>query len=103
MTPLTVARQAPLYMRFSRQEYWSGLPFPSGGDQPNPGTEPIVSCIASGFFTTEPPEKHLYLYTEEVKRVILKSSQFLNDKRPVLMGQGPRVTQGLVSGERGPH
>jgi hypothetical protein len=36
----TVAHQAPLSMGFSRQEYWSGLPFPPPGDLPNPGTEP---------------------------------------------------------------
>ena len=36
----TVARQTPLSMGFSRQEYWSGLPFPSPGDLPNPGIEP---------------------------------------------------------------
>ena len=39
-TPWTVAYQAPQYMEFSRQEYWSGLPFPSPGDLPNPRTEP---------------------------------------------------------------
>ena len=39
-TPWTVARQAPLSMGFSRQEYWSGLPFPSPGDLPDPGVEP---------------------------------------------------------------
>ena len=39
-TPWTVARQAPPSMEFSRQEYWSGLPFPSPGDLPNSGTEP---------------------------------------------------------------
>ena len=39
-TLLTVARQAPLSMRFSRQEYWSGLPCPPPGDLPNPGIEP---------------------------------------------------------------
>ena len=38
-TPWTVAHQAPLSMGFSRQEYWSGLPFPSPGDLPNPGIE----------------------------------------------------------------
>ena len=38
-TPWTVAHQVPLSMEFSRQEYWSGLPFPSPGDLPNPGTE----------------------------------------------------------------
>ena len=40
MTPWTVAHQAPLSMGFSTQEYWSGLPFPSPGDLPEPGTEP---------------------------------------------------------------
>ena len=40
VTPWTVARQAPLSMEFFRQEYWSGLPFPSPGDLPNPGIEP---------------------------------------------------------------
>ena len=39
-TPWTVAYQAPLSVRFSRQEYWSGLPFPSPGDLPDPGIQP---------------------------------------------------------------
>ena len=51
-TPWTVAHQAPLSMRFPRQEYWSGLPFPSGGDHPNPGVKPMFSALAGGFFTT---------------------------------------------------
>ena len=41
-TPWTVARQAPLSMGFSRQEYWSGFPSPSPGDLPNPGIKPGV-------------------------------------------------------------
>ena len=40
MTPWTIDCQAPLSMRFSRQEYWSGVPFPSPGDLPDPGIEP---------------------------------------------------------------
>ena len=40
-SPWTVARQAPLSMGFPRQEYWSGLPFPSLGDLPEPGIEPV--------------------------------------------------------------
>ena len=54
-TPWTVALQAPLSMGFSRQEYWSGLPFPSPGDLSNPGIEPVslLSPALSGeFFTT---------------------------------------------------
>ena len=48
-------------MEFSRQEYWSGLPFPPPGDLPIPGMETgsPVSFIAGGFFTTEPSEKPL--------------------------------------------
>ena len=61
MTPWTVARQAPLSMGFSRQEYWRGLPFPSPGDLPGPGIELVssihVSCTAGGFVTSEPPGK----------------------------------------------
>ena len=48
VTPWTVACQVPLYMEFSMQEYWSGLPFPSPGDLPNPGTEsetPVSSAL----------------------------------------------------------
>ena len=59
MTPWTVAHQAPLSMGFSRQEYWSGLPFPSPGDLPDPGIEPRCPELASGFSTTEPPGKPL--------------------------------------------
>ena len=54
-TPRTVACQAPLSVGFSRQGYWSGLPFPSPGDLPDPGIEPRnqtqVSCFAGRFFT----------------------------------------------------
>ena len=52
VTPWTVARQAPLSMEFSRQEYWSGLSFPSPGDLPDPGIEPAPPALAGGVFTT---------------------------------------------------
>ena len=57
MTPWKVAHQAPLSMGFSRQEYWSGLPFPSPGDRPNPETEPMSPALTGRFFATEPPGK----------------------------------------------
>ena len=57
VTLCTVARQASLSMGFSRQEYWSGLPFPSSGDLPDPGTEPAFPALAGGFFATEPSGK----------------------------------------------
>ena len=53
----TVACQAYLSMEFSRQEYWSMLPFPVSGDLPNPGIKPVSPVLAAGFFTTEPPGK----------------------------------------------
>ena len=57
-TPWTVARQAPLSMGFSRQEYSSGLPCPPPGDLPHPGIEPMV-CISpaltGGFFSSRAP------------------------------------------------
>ena len=62
-TPWTVAHQAPLFMGFSRQEYWSGLPFPPPGNLLNPGIEPLslVSPASAGrFFTTAPPGKHWF-------------------------------------------
>ena len=58
VTPWTVAHQTLLSMGFSRQEYWSGLPFPSPGGLPEPGIEPtsLASLALAGrFFTTEPP------------------------------------------------
>ena len=56
-TPWTVACQAPLSMAFLRQEYWSGLPFPSPGDLPSPGIEPASPALTGRFFTPEPPGK----------------------------------------------
>ena len=57
MTPQTVAGQAPRSMGFPREENWSGLPFPSLGDLPDPGIELMSPALAGGFFTTEPPGK----------------------------------------------
>ena len=56
-TSWTAAHQALLSMRFPRQEYGSGLPFPSPGHLPNPGIKHKSPALAGGFFTTEPPEK----------------------------------------------
>ena len=52
-TPWTVARQAPLSMGFSRQEYQSGLPCPSPGDLPHPGTEPRSPALQAVSLPTE--------------------------------------------------
>ena len=54
-TPWTVAHQAPLSIGLLKQEYWSGLPFPSPGNIPNPGIKLRYPALTGGFFTTEPP------------------------------------------------
>ena len=58
-TPCTVARPAPLSMEFSRQEYWSGLPFPSPGDLPNPVIEPRSPALQADSLLTELPGNSL--------------------------------------------
>ena len=52
-TPWTVARQAPLSMGFSKQEYWSGLPFPSPGDLPDPGIKPRSPALQADDLPSE--------------------------------------------------
>ena len=56
-TPWTVAYQASPSMGFSRQEYWSGLPFPSPGDLPDPGIEPGSPALQADTLPSEPPGK----------------------------------------------
>ena len=57
VTPWTVAQQAPLSMEFSRQEHWSGLPFPSPGDPPYPGVKPRSPALQVDSLPSEPPGK----------------------------------------------
>ena len=57
VTQWTAARQAPLSMGFPRQEYWSGLPFPSPGDPPDPGIEPRSLALQMSSLPSEPPRK----------------------------------------------
>ena len=73
----SVALQAPLFMEFSRQEYWSGLPFPTPEDLPDPGMEPeslASPALAGRFFTTAPPGKpqyiHRYMYENAYHPVV---------------------------------
>ena len=58
-TPWTIAHQAPPSMGLSRQEYWSGLPFPSPGDLPDPGIEPRSPALQADALTSEPPGKQV--------------------------------------------
>ena len=59
-TPWTVAHQTPLFMKFSRQEVWNGLPFPSPGDLSDPGIEPGSTILQADSLLADPPEILLY-------------------------------------------
>jgi len=59
VNPWTVAHKASLLLGFPRQEYWSGLPFPSSGHLPDPRIEFASFALGGRFFTTKPPEKHM--------------------------------------------
>ena len=60
--PWTIARQTPPSMGFPRQEYWSGLPFSSPGDLPDPGIEPRSPALQVDSLLSEPPEKLPYFF-----------------------------------------
>ena len=75
-TPWTVAHQAPLSMGFSRQEYWSGLPFPSSGKLPDSGIEPRSPALQAGALTSEPPGKSALCNSNQLE----KAMQIINIK-----------------------
>ena len=82
VTPWTLARQAPLSMRFSRQEYWSGLLCPPPGTLPNPGIKPasLLSPVLAGGLFTAPPRKpsntHTHIHQFLPKQWFLLSSRW---------------------------
>ena len=70
-TPWTVAYQAPLSMGFSRQEYWSGLPFPSPGDLPDPEIKPRSPALQADALISEPPGcslNHKEYFKNDIKK-----------------------------------
>ena len=75
-TPWTVAYQAPLSMGFSRQECWSGVPFPSPGDLPDPGIKPGSPALQANALPSEPPGKPT-LYDNTVLKEISLARQGL--------------------------
>ena len=62
VTPWTVDKQVPLSMEFSRPEYWSGQPFPSPGNLPNPGIKPRTTALQSDSLPSEPPVEVYFLF-----------------------------------------
>ena len=71
VTPWTVAYQAPPSMKFSMQEYWSGLPFPSPGDLPDPGIEPRSPALQTDALPSEPPGKLLSAIHSTLQFIII--------------------------------
>ena len=84
VTPEIVARQAPLSMGFSRQEHWSGLPFPPPGDLADPGTKPASPALAGGFFTAEPLGKPMTaLWPHPIPAFLLGSKVVLQNSMDI--------------------
>ena len=88
--PWTIASQPPLSMRFPRQEYWSGLSFPSPGDLPSSGIELVSPESAGGFSITEPPGKPMTLCSNCLLTC------FSLSRHHVLWRQGPYTSCILV-------
>ena len=101
-TPWTGARQTPLSMGFSRQEYWSGywggLPFPSPGGLPDPGIKPASPALAHGFLTPEPPGKPLPMTTHATLGTTTSSCEYIHHHSVCMyvcvlsLGPGPMLT-----------
>ena len=98
-TPWTVTHQAPLSMEFSRQEYWSGLPFPSPGNHPNPRIEPRSSALqASTLLLSHPGSPSLMRFSrkQELREVLvihgwMQSAHQLEGSEDKGDGQGKEV------------
>ena len=71
-----VTHQAPLSVGFSRQEYWSGLPFPSPGDLSNPGIEPRSPTLQADALTSEPPGKSTVTVTRRMPSNFFKHNYY---------------------------
>ena len=104
VTPWAVARQGLLSMRFSRQQYWSGLPCPSPADLPNPGIEPRSPALQADSLPAEPPGKPLAL-VEQPKLSHIPHRHHDSDRqflfsfsRSTLNSESPRAVYIKLSG-----
>ena len=79
-------------MGFPRREYWSGLPFPSPGDLPNPGIEPKYPALAGGFFITEPPGTPFW-------SIYYITKSFISERTAIILGE--KMTIYLLYGKCG--
>ena len=87
-TPWSAAHQAPLSMGFSRQEYWSGVPFPSPGYLPNPGIEPRAPALQADALPSEPPGKFLTCHKAVAFNIISYDTVLI--KSPVKQNSGTK-------------
>ena len=81
-TPWTVAYQAPPPMGFSRQEYWSGLPFPSPGDLPNPGIESRSPTLQTDPLSPEPQGRATMMDLVQFSRSVVSDSLRPHESQP---------------------
>ena len=95
VTPWSIVHQAPLSMRFPRQAYWSGLPFPSLGDLPNPGIEPEPPALAGRFFTAESSRGPERSWLSPFKFVLSKS---LNSRNSTFWIYHSQILPDLIFG-----
>ena len=70
LQPYGLSLQAPLSMKFSRQEYWSGLPFPPSGDLPDPGIKPGSPALQTDSLPSEPPGKPDLAHIQNLTRTL---------------------------------
>ena len=94
-TPKTAAHQAPLSLGSSRQEYWSGLPFPFPGDLPSPGIEPTSLALAGRFFTIEPLDV-LFSLVQSLSRVLLFATPWIAARQASLSITNSRSSPKLM-------
>ena len=88
VTPWTVARQIPLSMGFSRQEYWGGLPCPLPGDLPDPGIEhmsPVSPALTGGLFTTS-TTREAQIHTRNSEDTVTRAPSILKPYK--IRGEG---------------
>ena len=96
VTPWTVAYQAPLSVGFSREEYWSGLPFPSPGDLPNPGIKPGSPALQADTLLSEPPGKpsvQAYFF-HSFWKICTEMNVTLRDRDPVIENKCLDIKEG---------
>ena len=100
LTSWTVRYQAPLSMGFSRQEYWSGLPFASPGDLPDPGIEPCYPILQADSLPSEPPGMPIFMYqfhsVQSFSRVLLCNPMNRSTPGLPVHHQLPEFTQTYV-------